>query len=136
MTGKPSCWESAASGLGQANILILCTSCTSCTRRGQGEQDHLGGEVTEEVLQQVVLAAQSRSPSPPQGSKHLPSSPVVFKARRGAVHPKFIDVQRSSVSLKPSPTICSSDICKLLKYKADFQRLLLHPHQTGTLEPC
>lgn len=132
MTGKPSCWESAVSSLGQANILLLCTSCT---RRGQGEQDHLGGEVTEYVLQQVVLAAQSRAPSPPQGSKHLPSSQVFFKARRGTVHPKFINMEQSSASLKPSPTICGSDFCKMLKYKADFQRLLLHPHQTGTAEP-
>lgn len=133
MTGKPSCWESAASGLGQADMLFLCTSCT---RRCQGEQDHLGGEVTEYVLQQVVLTAQPRAPSPLQGSKHLPSSHIFFSARRGKVHLIFTNVQQNPVILKPNPTICSSDICKLLKCKADFQGHLLHSHQTVTLEPC
>lgn len=114
MTGKPSCWESAASGLGQANMVLLCTSCT---RRGLGEQDHLGGEVTEYVLQQVVLKAQPRAPSPLQGSEHLPSSHIFFKAR--TVHPIFINAQQNSVILRLNPIICSSGICKLLKCKAD-----------------
>lgn len=132
MTVKPSCWESAASGLGQANILLLCT----CTRRGQGEQDHLGREVTEEVLRQVVLATQSRAPSPPQGSKHLPSPQVFFKARRGTVHPKFINMQQSSVSLKPSPTICSSHICKLLSIKLTSRGLSCTHTKLGLPNPA
>lgn len=103
---------------------------------GRTEQGHLRGEVTEYVLQQVVLTAQPRAPSPLQGSKHLPSSHMFFKARRSTGHPRFINVQQNSVSLKPSPIICSSGICKLLKSKADFQGLLLHSHRTVTLESC
>lgn len=95
--GKPSCWESAGSGLEQANAFVLCSSGSS---RDPGD---LGRGATEQVLLQQVLTAQSRAPSHSRGRNHLPSSQVFFKARRGTAHPKLVNVQQTSISLQPGP---------------------------------
>lgn len=99
--------------------------CTSCTRRGHGEQDHLGGEVTEYVLQNMsCFDSWAQGPFTPSGIKTLAFLSYFLQGKERHSPPHFHYYAAKFYYFKAQSHHLQFSISKLLKCKADSRASL------------